>query len=60
MRRHQDDIDELARMERICQDLALDSTLPEERAAFETLASNYRAEVIDIRSGNASARCRLC
>jgi hypothetical protein len=55
MGRHQHDIDELARMERICLELAAAAAMPEERAGLEIVASNYRAEILDIKSGNAFA-----
>jgi hypothetical protein len=43
MGRHQHAIDELARMEHICLDLAGESTLPLERDALLDMAGNYRA-----------------
>ncbi|MCG2632445.1 hypothetical protein L6654_38175 [Bradyrhizobium sp. WYCCWR 13023] len=43
MGQHQHDFDELARMERICRDLAEESALPLERDALLDLAANYRA-----------------
>ena len=43
MRQHQHDIDELARMERLCRDMAVDSTFPLERAGLLEMAENYRA-----------------
>jgi hypothetical protein len=43
MGRHQHDIDELARLERICVDLAGLAAMPEERAGLLELAANYRA-----------------
>jgi hypothetical protein len=53
MGQHQHDIDELARMERICLELAAGAAMPEERAGLEIMAGNYRAEILDIKSGNA-------
>ncbi len=44
MGQHQHDIDELARMERICRGLADESTLPLERTALIDLAENYGRE----------------
>jgi hypothetical protein len=34
--------------------------MPEERAGLELVASNYRAEILDIKSGNAFADKSLC
>jgi hypothetical protein len=45
MGRDQRIIDELRRFERLCLDLAGDSTMPEERAGLETMAGNYRAAI---------------
>jgi hypothetical protein len=55
MGRHQHDIDELARMERICLELAAGAAMPEERAGLEFMAGNYRAAILDIKAGNAFA-----
>jgi hypothetical protein len=44
MGQHQHDIDELARMERTCLELAAGAAMPEERAGLEIVAGNYRAE----------------
>jgi hypothetical protein len=49
MGRHQQDIDELARMERICLDLAGESRLPLERAGLLAIANNYRARSSTLR-----------
>ncbi|MCK1403208.1 hypothetical protein IVB45_25265 [Bradyrhizobium sp. 4] len=43
MQQHQQNIDELARMERICLNLAGGATMPEERAGLLEMASNYAA-----------------
>ncbi|OSI22854.1 hypothetical protein BST65_22915 [Bradyrhizobium canariense] len=45
MGQHQHDIDELARMERICRDLAEESALSLERAGLLEMAANYRREI---------------
>ena len=55
MGQQQHDIDELARMERICLELAVVATMPDERAGLEIMAGNYRAEILDIKSGNSFA-----
>jgi hypothetical protein len=44
MGRHQHDIDELARMERICLDLAEESRVPGEAGALREMAANYGRE----------------
>jgi hypothetical protein len=44
MGQHQHDIDELARRERICLDLAADAAMLEERVGLEFMAQCYRAE----------------
>ncbi|MET4040517.1 hypothetical protein ABIC03_002208 [Bradyrhizobium sp. RT6a] len=43
MQQHQQNIDELARMERICLNLAAGATMPEERAGLLEMAGNYAA-----------------
>lgn len=55
MGQHQHDIDELARMERICLDLAAAATMPEERAGLLLMANNYRAEISDRGCSNRFA-----
>ena len=55
MGRDQHDIDELARMERICLDLADGAVMPEERAELAIMAGNYRAAILHIKTGNAFA-----
>ncbi|WP_456618932.1 MULTISPECIES: hypothetical protein [unclassified Bradyrhizobium] len=55
MGRHQHDIDELARMERICLELAAGAITPEERAGLEVVAGNYRAEISDRERDNRFA-----
>lgn len=45
----QHDIDELARMERLCLDLAEASALPLERAGLPSIASNYRRAILAAR-----------
>lgn len=55
MGRHQHDIDELARLERICLDLAGQAAMPEERASLLVMANNYRAEISDREIGNRFA-----
>ena len=44
MGQHQHDIDELARMERLCRDLAEESRVPGEAGALLKLAENYGRE----------------
>jgi hypothetical protein len=44
MGRDQRIIDELGRFERLCLELADDSTMPEERAGLLEMAGNYRDE----------------
>ncbi|MCK1337304.1 hypothetical protein IVB38_15015 [Bradyrhizobium sp. 38] len=41
-------MDELARMERICLDLAAGAAMPEERAGLEFMAGCYRAEAVSL------------
>lgn len=55
MGQHQHDIDELARFERICLDLAGQAAMPEERAGLLVMANNYRAEISDREIGNRFA-----
>ncbi|MGY8678522.1 hypothetical protein Q2941_12020 [Bradyrhizobium sp. UFLA05-153] len=55
MGRHQHVIDELARMERICLELADGSSMPEERAGLLIMANNYRAAILDTQSGKSFA-----
>src|SRR4051812_8473490 len=55
MGQHQHDIDELARMERLCLELAGESRLPLERAGLEIMASNYRAAILDANSSSRFA-----
>jgi hypothetical protein len=45
MGRHQHGIDELARMERICLDLAEESRVPGEAGALLEMAENYGREI---------------
>ncbi|MCW2078295.1 UNVERIFIED_ORG: hypothetical protein M2193_000470 [Bradyrhizobium japonicum] len=52
MGQYQHDIDELARMERICLELAGQATTAEERAGLLVTANNYRAEISDRESSN--------
>src|SRR5438309_11555412 len=44
MGRHQHDINDLARMERICLDLAEESRVPREAGALREMAENYGRE----------------
>lgn len=44
MGQHQHDMDELARMERICLDLAEESRVPGEAGALREMAENYGRE----------------
>lgn len=44
MGQHQHDIDELARMERTCMDLADKATVPGEAGALREMAENYGRE----------------
>ncbi|WFU21069.1 hypothetical protein QA649_23400 [Bradyrhizobium sp. CB1717] len=55
MGQHQHDIDELARMERICWDLAAGAVTPEERAGLVIMAGNYRAAILDAQIANRFA-----
>ncbi|MCP3399998.1 hypothetical protein [Bradyrhizobium sp. CCGB20] len=55
MGQHQHNIDELARMERICLELAGESRLPLERAGLIEMASNYRAAALDVQADNRFA-----
>jgi hypothetical protein len=55
MGRYERIIDELRTFERLCIELAADATMPEERAGLEFMANCYRAEILDIKSGNAFA-----
>ncbi|MDA9410171.1 MULTISPECIES: hypothetical protein [unclassified Bradyrhizobium] len=50
MGRHQHDIDELARMEGICQQLAGQAAMPEQRAGLLALAVNYRGTILDAQA----------
>jgi hypothetical protein len=50
MGQQQQDMDDLARMERICLDLAAGADMPEERAALEFMANCYRAEASCLQS----------
>ncbi|SFI48921.1 hypothetical protein [Bradyrhizobium sp. Gha] len=43
MWQRQHDVDDFARMERMCRDMAVDSTFPLERAGLLEMAENYRA-----------------
>ncbi|MBW7964885.1 hypothetical protein [Bradyrhizobium sp. BR 10261] len=52
---HQHDIDELARMEGICQELAGQAAMPEERAGLLALAVNYRGIMLDAEARNRFA-----
>ncbi|MCK1409402.1 hypothetical protein [Bradyrhizobium sp. 76] len=62
-------IDELRAFERLCLDLAAGADMPQERAGLEIMAGNYRAAILDIKSGDAFAdtvqtqgffdRCRI-
>lgn len=52
MGQYQHDIDELARMERICLELAGQATTAEERAGLLVTANNCRAEISDRESSN--------
>lgn len=52
MGKHQHDIDELKRFERLCLDLAEDSAMPEERAGLLEMAANYRAATRALPAGN--------
>jgi hypothetical protein len=45
MGRHQHDIDELARMERICLELAEESRVPGEAGALLEMAENYGRDI---------------
>jgi len=55
MGQYQHDIDELARMERICLELAGQATTAEERAGLLVTANNCRAEISDRESSNRFA-----
>ncbi|WFU46061.1 hypothetical protein QA640_45710 (plasmid) [Bradyrhizobium sp. CB82] len=47
MGRDQNILDDLKRYERLCLELADDSTMPEERAGLLVMANNYPAEITD-------------
>lgn len=51
MGQDQHDIEEFARMERLCLELAAgESALPLEQAGLLTIASNYRAAILDAKN----------
>ncbi|WP_439404025.1 hypothetical protein ACNJX9_21080 [Bradyrhizobium sp. DASA03076] len=55
MARPQHDIDELARMERSCRELAGQAAMLEERAGLLALAVNYRGTILDAQARNRFA-----
>ncbi|GLR87993.1 hypothetical protein [Bradyrhizobium iriomotense] len=59
MGRDQHIIDELARIERTCLELADGSTMPEERAGLRSLENSYRAEIEDRERGNRFTDTKL-
>jgi hypothetical protein len=58
MGRHQQDIDELARMERICLDLAEESRVPGEAGALREMAENYGREAAKLTVARTVDRSR--
>lgn len=63
MGQHQHDFDELARMERLCRELAKESRVPGEAGALLEMAENYGREAAKFaldRTVDRSRRARKC